>query len=80
MKKTLENTEGAIKNEHSRETGNIGYKRRRKKLHYTQTNTNNVNKTLVPLQPTGGKEEQNIFLSGNRNGHHNTEFRSSPRT
>jgi hypothetical protein len=62
MKNTLENTEGAIKNEHSRETGNIGYKRRRNKLHYTQTNTNNVNKTLALLQPTGGKDEQNIFL------------------
>jgi hypothetical protein len=80
MKNTLENTEGAIKNEHSRETGNIGYKRRRNKLHYTQTNTNNVNKTLALLQPTGGKDEQNIFLCGNRNGHHNTEFRSSQRT
>jgi hypothetical protein len=28
--KTLENTEGAIKNGQSRETGNIGYTRRRK--------------------------------------------------
>ena len=28
-KQTLENTEGAIKNGQSRETGNIGYKRRR---------------------------------------------------
>ena len=51
----LENTEGAIKNGQSRETGNIGYTRRRKTKqkqkynticvghHYTQTNTNNVN-------------------------------------
>jgi len=29
-KKTLENTEGAIKNGKSRETGNVGYTRRRK--------------------------------------------------
>jgi hypothetical protein len=29
-KQTLENTEGAIKNGQSRETGNIGYTRRRK--------------------------------------------------
>ena len=50
----LENTEGAIKNGQSRETGNIGYTRRRKikqkhnsicvGYHYAQTNTNNVNK------------------------------------
>ena len=51
----LDNIEVAIKNEQSRETGNIGYTRRRqtKEKHniicaghdYTQTNTNNVNKT-----------------------------------
>ena len=51
----LENTEGAIKNGQSRETGNKGYTRRRKTkqkhnticvgCHYAQTNTNNVNKT-----------------------------------
>ena len=51
----LENTEGAIKNGQYRETGNTGYTRRRKTKqkhnticvghHYTQTNTNNVNKT-----------------------------------
>jgi hypothetical protein len=50
-----ENTEGAIKHGQSRETGNIGYTRRRKTKqnhnticfghHYSQTNTNNVNKT-----------------------------------
>jgi len=49
----IENTEGVIKNEQSRETGNIGYTRRRKKTkqkhnticvwhHSTKTNTNNV--------------------------------------
>ena len=48
-------TEGAIKNGKSRETGNIGYTRRRQTKqkhntvcvghHYMQTNTNNVNKT-----------------------------------
>ena len=43
----------AIKNERSRETGNIGYTEEEKKHnticvghHYTQTNTNNVNKTF----------------------------------
>jgi len=64
----LENTEGAIKNGQSRETGNIGYTRWRKTKqkhnticvghHYTQTNTNNVNKTWVLLQTTGGKDDR----------------------
>ena len=50
----LENTEGAIENRQSRETGNIGYTRRRQTKqtynticighHYTQTNTNKVHK------------------------------------
>ena len=38
--------------------------------HYTQTNTNNVNKTWALLQTTGGKDEPNIVLRGNRKGHH----------
>jgi len=29
---------------------------------YTQTNTNNVNKTRAILQITGGKDEQNIVF------------------
>ena len=51
----MDNTGGTIKNGQARETGNIGYTRRRKTKqkdnkiyvghHYTQTNTNNVNKT-----------------------------------
>ena len=51
----LENTEGAIKNGQSGETGNIGYTRRRQtkqkhksicvKHHYTQPTTYNVNTT-----------------------------------
>jgi len=52
----LENTKGAIKNGQSRETGNIGYTRRRQKHNaisvghqYTHTNTNNVNKTWALL-------------------------------
>ena len=59
MKITLENTEGATKREQPRETANIGYTRRRKTKktliiicaghHYTETNTNNVNKTCVLL-------------------------------
>jgi hypothetical protein len=66
----LENTEGAIKKGQSRETGNIGYTRRRKTKqnhnticighHYKQTNTNNVNKTWVT---TGGKDEPNIVFN-----------------
>jgi len=53
----LENTEGAIKKEQSREPGNIGYTRRRKAKqkhnticvnhHYRQTNTNNVNNQVT---------------------------------
>ena len=52
-----------IKNRQSRESGNIGYTRRRKTKqkcykiraghHYAQTNTNNVNKTWALLQTTG---------------------------
>jgi hypothetical protein len=59
---TLENTEGAIKNRQSRETGNIGTQdesKTKQKLnticvgnHYTQTNTNNVNKAKALLQTT----------------------------
>ncbi len=33
--------------------------------HYTQTNTNNVNKTRVLLQTTGGKDESNIVFMRN---------------
>ena len=54
IKQTFENTEGAIKSGQSRETGNIGYTRRRQTKqkhntkcvghHYTQTSTHNVNK------------------------------------
>jgi hypothetical protein len=54
----LENTEGAIKKGQFRETSNIGYQRRRQTNqkhsticaghHYTQANTNNVNKTCPP--------------------------------
>jgi len=59
-----------IKNGYSRETGNIGYTRRRKTKqkhnticvghHHTKTNTNNVNKTWAHLQTAGGKHEPNI--------------------
>ena len=60
IEKTLENTEGTIKNGHSRETGNAGHTRRRKTKqkhnticvghHNTQTNTNNVNKNILAIQ------------------------------
>ena len=66
----MENTEGAIGNGQSRETGSIGYTRRWQAKqkhnticvghHYTQTNTNNVNKTWGLLKTTGGKDEPNI--------------------
>jgi hypothetical protein len=58
--------------EQSRETGNIGYTRRRKTKQktkhmcwtplITQTNTNNVNKTCALLQTTGDKDEPNIVF------------------
>jgi len=82
----LENTEGTIKNEQFRETGNIAYTRRRQTKqndsticvghHPSQTNTTNINKTRALLQTTGGKDDPNIILCGNRNGHHITEFRT----
>ena len=68
----IENTEGAIKNGQSRETCTTGYtkltktKQKHSTLcvghHYTQANTNNVNKTCAVLQRTGGKDEPNIVF------------------
>ena len=79
-------TKAGIKNRQSRETDNLGFTRRRQTNqghnticvghHYAQTNTNNVNKTWAFLQTTGGKDELNIILCGNHNGHHNTEPRT----
>jgi hypothetical protein len=64
----LKNTEGAIKNGQSRKkTGKIGYTGRRQAKqkqntlcvghHYTQTYTNNVNKTWALLQTTVRKDQ-----------------------
>ena len=68
----LENTEGAIKNGQSRETGNIGCTRGRQTKqkhnticvghHCTQPNTNNVNKTWFLLQTTDVKTTRTSFL------------------
>jgi hypothetical protein len=44
--------------------------------HYTQTNTNNLNKTRALLQQLEAKTNRTLFLCGNRNGHHNTEPRT----
>ena len=52
---SLENTEGAIKNGKSRETGNTW------STIHKQTQIN-VNKTWTILQATGGKDEPNIVL------------------
>jgi len=39
--------------------------------HYSQTNTNNANKTRILLQTTGGKDEENIVAgSTTRNSDH----------
>ena len=43
--KKKENAEGAIKNEQSRETGNIGYTRRRKTQYVLDTNRNEQTQT-----------------------------------
>ena len=55
---------GAIKKGRSRETGNIGYKRRRqtqqKRHHQTQAITNKVNKPRTLIRTTGGKDKPNI--------------------
>ena len=66
------NTEGTLKNGQSKETGNIWYTRRRQTKqkhniisvghHYTQTTTNNVNKTWAFQQKTGVKDEPNIVF------------------
>jgi len=68
----LENTDGTIKNGQSSETSNIEHRRWRQTKqkqharcvghHYTQTNTNNVNKTWIPLTTTGRKDELNIVF------------------
>ena len=77
-----------IKNGQSRETDNIDHKTQdedtQNKKHnticvghnYTQTNTNNVNKTWVLLKTTGGEDIRLSFLYGNRNWHHNMELRT----
>jgi hypothetical protein len=58
----LGNTEGAIKNEQCRETGNIGYTRRKKTKQnttqcvghqYVQTNT--INRSLIFFAKTSSK-------------------------
>jgi hypothetical protein len=64
----------------SRETGYIGYTKRRKTKQkhnkicighdYAQIKTNNVNKTCAILQKPGDEDEPNIILCGKRNGHH----------
>ena len=42
--------------------------------HYAQAYTNKVNMTRALLQTTGGKDQPNIVLYGNRTEHHNTEL------
>ena len=76
----LENIERAIKNGQPKETGNIAKPIQKHNTmgvghHCTQAHTNNVNMTLALLQTTGGKDEPNIILCGNRNGYHNMELR-----
>jgi hypothetical protein len=42
---------------------------------WTPLCANNINKTRA-LPQTGGKDEPNIVLCGNSNGHHNMELRT----
>ena len=71
----LANTKGTIKNGQSRETGNTRWRKTKQKHntigighHYTQTNTNNVNKTWALLPTTGSKDEPNIvFMRKHKN-------------
>ena len=83
----LENAEGAIKNGQSRETGNIGYTRRRKTKqnhnticighHYAQTNTNNIKKRYESsYKQLEVLTNPTSFLCRNRNLYHNTELRA----
>ena len=44
---------------------------------YTEKNTNNVSKTWALLQTTGVRDEPDIILWGNCNGHHNRKQMSN---
>jgi hypothetical protein len=75
---TLENTEGALKNGESRETGNIDEEKQKHNIicvghHYTQI-------TLISHEPSYKQVEiktnRRSFLCGNRNGYHNTKLRT----
>ena len=75
----LENTEGAIKEGQSRETGNIGHTRRRKTK--TQTICVGYHNTQITLIRHAASHKQleietnrTSFLCGNHNGHHNTQL------
>jgi len=71
--KTLENTERTIKNRQSKETGNMGYKRRRQTTHYVlDTNIHKQTQiTYTRHEPShkqmGVKTNRASFLCGNRN-------------
>ena len=42
---------------------------------FTQTSTNNINKTWNPYKTNGNKDQTNIILRCNRNGHHVRELK-----
>jgi hypothetical protein len=61
----VENTEGVIKNGHSRETGNIVYTRRRKTQHnmcWTPLYANKHKEDMSPPTTTGGTDKPNIVF------------------
>ena len=58
-----------------RETPSIGYTRHRTKSNKTKTkNTHHYARTNTNNKQLRGKEEQNLVLCGNRNGHQSTEL------
>ena len=78
----MKNTEGAINNGQSRDTGNIGNTRRRKakqkhiicvRHHYIQTHTINVNKTWALLQPEAKDEPDIVFMRKSQRTQHGTQ-------
>ena len=60
-----ESTEGAIKTDDPEKLAPQGTEKNNTICvghHNTETNTNDINKTLTLLQTTGGKDEPNIVL------------------
>jgi hypothetical protein len=71
----LEYTEGLMKNGKYRETPSIRYTRHRTKSNKTKTKcTHHYARTTTNNKELGGKDEHNLVVCGNRNGHQSTEL------